>query len=153
MKGPEAFSHFLGELHFEGSFPSLEFIGSDAFRDLRGVTVSFSLPVGAPALQCLGQFAFANTPWQTKLTIKGDFPCLLAVDPTGELDEDGEWIGTPNAGDDIFKQVPGELSTDRIKLRVKSCKPGASGWCSETTTGCNSVNGFAKSEWCESNNQ
>ena len=143
----------MGELSFEGSFPSLEFIGSDAFRDLRGVAVSFSLPLGAPALQCLGQFAFAQTQWQTQLVIQGEFPCLRAVDPNKGLDKDGEWVGTPNAGDDIFKEVPGQLSTDRVKLNVKNCKPGATGWCSETLAGCNSVNGFAESDWCEANNQ
>lgn len=133
-----------------GRFPSLEHIGEHAFKDLQGTSVSIDLPFGAPALRCLGPFAFAGTDWQSQLTLKGDFPCLLATVHKDRVN-DRSAFGTFNAFDDIFGGLAAPLSTENVMLRVKECKPGAAARCVETTAHCNSVHGFAESDHCEFN--
>lgn len=134
----------------EGSFPSLEHIGGYAFRDLQGTSLSINLPFGAPALRCLGPDAFAVTKWQPQLTLKGDFPCLLAAVHKDRANDAGAF-GTFNAFDDIFGGLAAPLSTENVMLSVKDCKPGTAAQCVETIAHCNSVHGFAESDHCEYN--
>ena len=110
--------------------------------------MSIDLPFGAPALRCLGPFAFAGTDWQSQLTLKGDFPCLLATVHKDRVN-DRSAFGTFNAFDDVFGGLAAPLSTENVMLRVQDCKPGAAARCVETTAHCNSVHGFAESDNCE----
>lgn len=146
--GKNVFENFLGNVTVRGKFPSLEFIGEEAFRNVRGSSVSFKLPFGAPALQCVGPRAFGSTQWGTQLettafVMIGDFPCLFAQDRA-----QGNTRTTFNAGDDIFNSLDGPHGVE-FNMGVYQCKPGETKWCTETDAVCRSIHGFADDEYCK----
>ena len=140
--GKNAFKNFLGNVSVQSEFPSLEFIGEAAFNNMRGSSVSFQMPFGAPALQCVGPRAFGSTQWGEEFHMLGDFPCLLAQDHVA-----GREDMTFNARDDIFNSFD-DTSLLAVDMAVHQCRPGDSKWCTETEVPCSSIHGFADDEYC-----
>ena len=109
--GEKAFMQAEGVIELRGTFPMLEFIGSNSFDSNPGsVTIDLQ---GGPALRCVGARAFASTTSNTGqgggLKFNGSFPCL-------NLDAGGTYNGVVTWGDD---KNAGKVSLD---MGLQSCK-------------------------------